>query len=67
MDYRPESAFPAQEFSDEPDFLDAWRRAKAKNKELAAETIRKNNAIVINPESMFDVQVKRIDEIKGSI
>ena len=53
-----------EEFADDPDFLAAWRLAKVSNKRQAAEAIRKNNTIVIDPESMFDVQVKRIHEYK---
>jgi len=53
-----------EEFVDDPDFLAAWRLAKIDNKRLAAEIIRKNNDIRIDPESMFDVQVKRIHEYK---
>ena len=51
-------------FVDDPDFLAAWRLAKIDNKRMAAEMIRKINDIQIDPESMFDVQVKRIHEYK---
>jgi len=51
-------------FVDDRDFRVAWRRVKVENKRLAAEFICKNEAILIDPESMFDVQVKRIHEYK---
>jgi glycogen phosphorylase len=53
-----------EEFADDPDFLDQWRLEKVRNKQRAAEAIFRDNAVVIDPESMFDVQVKRIHEYK---
>ena len=45
-------------------FQKAWRRVKRENKlDLAAE-IRRRCGIEVDPESLFDVQVKRIHEYK---
>ena len=45
-------------------FREAWRRVKRENKlELAAE-IRRRCGIEVDPDSLFDVQVKRIHEYK---
>jgi starch phosphorylase len=45
-------------------FQEAWRRVKRENKlDLAAE-IRRRCGIEVDPESLFDVQVKRIHEYK---
>jgi starch phosphorylase len=45
-------------------FQEAWRRVKGENKiDLAAE-IRRRCGIEVDPESLFDIQVKRIHEYK---
>lgn len=41
-----------------------WRQVKYDNKKLLAEIIYKTQGIMINPDSMFDVQVKRMHEYK---
>lgn len=41
-----------------------WRRVKQTNKQALAERILKRTGIIVNPESMFDIQVKRIHEYK---
>jgi len=48
----------------DPGFQEAWRRVKRENKvDLAAE-IRRRCGIEVDPDSLFDVQVKRIHEYK---
>ncbi|MEO1353517.1 MAG: glycogen/starch/alpha-glucan phosphorylase [Cyanobacteria bacterium J06635_15] len=51
-------------FVDDAEFRAAWRRVKQTNKQYLAERILKRTGIVVNPESMFDIQVKRIHEYK---
>ena len=41
-----------------------WRRVKHANKERLAQVIRQTTGIVVNPASLFDIQVKRIHEYK---
>lgn len=41
-----------------------WQQAKLANKKVLAEVILKQSGIVVNPDSMFDVQVKRLHEYK---
>jgi starch phosphorylase len=45
-------------------FRDAWRAVKRANKEEFAGFARRHIGATLNPESMFDVQVKRIHEYK---
>jgi len=41
-----------------------WQQVKLENKKVFADLIHKTQGIMINPESVFDVQVKRIHEYK---
>ncbi len=45
-------------------FQKQWRAAKLSNKERLAALIAQRTGIEVNPESLFDVQVKRIHEYK---
>jgi glycogen phosphorylase len=61
----PEEELPALEpAADDPAFLDAWRDVQRQNKRDLAEVIRGCSGVVVDPESMYDVQVKRIHEYK---
>jgi glycogen phosphorylase len=51
-------------FSRDASFLDRWRAINRRNKELLAEIIRTRTGIATDPDSLFDVQVKRIHEYK---
>ena len=55
------------EFADNADFQKNFRAAKRKNKLKLAKFIRNTCDIVVNPDSMFDVQVKRIHEYKRQL
>ena len=50
--------------ADDGGFRDAWQGVKRANKAAFAEFIRHRTGIVIDPDSMFDIQVKRIHEYK---
>ena len=56
-----------EEFIDNPDFREEFRNAKWLNKRLLIDLIEENNGIKINPESMFDVQIKRFHEYKRQL
>ena len=51
-------------FAEDAAFRERWRTIKRHNKELLAELIRDRTGIVTDPDSLFDVQVKRIHEYK---
>ncbi len=53
-----------EQWADDPAFQQEWRRVKQENKLRLARAIRQATGIVINPSSLFDVQVKRIHEYK---
>jgi starch phosphorylase len=48
----------------DPGFQEAWRGVKAENKRDLALEIQRRCGIEVDPESLFDVQVKRIHEYK---
>ena len=53
-------------------FGEAWREAKRRQKAALAEVIerqyeRRGSPLMVNPESLFDVQVKRIHEYKRQL
>jgi len=53
-----------ERFADDSAFLDRWRRVKHENKRWLAEILRARAGVAADPESIFDVQVKRIHEYK---
>jgi starch phosphorylase len=50
--------------AEEAGFQDEWRRVKRSNKERLAAICRAETGILVDPDSLFDVQVKRIHEYK---
>jgi len=53
-----------EKYADSAEFRQRWRQVKRENKEQLAAFIRNRNRAVINPDTLFDVQVKRIHEYK---
>ncbi len=53
-----------EKFADDRDFQQQWRKIKLYSKEKLADYIKKTLDIKVEPESLFDVQVKRIHEYK---
>ncbi|MBW4669875.1 MAG: glycogen/starch/alpha-glucan phosphorylase [Cyanomargarita calcarea GSE-NOS-MK-12-04C] len=51
-------------FADDSEFRAAWYQVKQANKQNLADRIYKAVGITVNPESLFDIQVKRIHEYK---
>lgn len=56
-----------ESFVDDEAFLESWRSAKWLNKKLLIGYIESEHNITINPESMFDVQIKRFHEYKRQL
>lgn len=53
-----------EKFADHPDFQQEWRQVKLQNKKTLALLIKQRTGIEVNPETLFDIQVKRIHEYK---
>ncbi len=49
---------------EDPEFRRRWRAVKQANKNVLADYIQKTMDVTVNPESLFDVQVKRLHEYK---
>jgi len=54
-------------FVDDPEFRERWRQIKLANKQRLAEYIEAKTGVLVDPTSMFDVQVKRIHEYKRQL
>jgi starch phosphorylase len=51
-------------YTDDPDFRSEFKKIKQANKQDLASYIKKQTGISLNPEMLFDIQVKRIHEYK---
>ena len=54
-------------FVDDAEFREQWREVKRDNKRALAKLINDRTGIVVDPESLFDVQVKRFHEYKRQL
>lgn len=54
-------------FKDDASFSDQFNRIKVENKIQLANYINEHNQIIVNPDSIFDIQVKRIHEYKRQL
>jgi starch phosphorylase len=50
--------------ADNPALHEAWQRVKADNKAHLARIIQRRTGVVVDPTTLFDIQVKRIHEYK---
>lgn len=62
--YHADELLKLREYKDDPSVLEALERIKRHNKKAFAEQVKKNTGIVLDPDSIFDVQVKRLHEYK---
>ena len=67
MDHRPDQLRKLEPFVDDPVFRKRFRAAKRQNKELLAQLIARETGITVSPDSLFDVQVKRLHEYKRQL
>ena len=51
-------------FARDPAFLEQWQVMREQAKQRLASTIRQDTGVLVDPASLFDVQVKRIHEYK---
>jgi starch phosphorylase len=56
-----------KEFAGDAELHKRWRDIKRDNKVRLAQEIDRRTGVVVDPESMFDVQVKRIHEYKRQL
>lgn len=56
-----------RDFVDDTPFLDEFAAAKRRNKENLARIIKESHGITVNPDAMFDIQIKRIHEYKRQL
>ncbi len=54
-------------FAEDSGFREEWRKIKRDNKEALASVIRGITGVTVNPDSVFDVHVKRIHEYKRQL
>jgi starch phosphorylase len=53
-----------EQWSDDPGFQREWQAIKADNKRALAGFIKERTGIIVDPQSLFDIQVKRLHEYK---
>jgi len=51
-----------RELADDPEFQNAFRLAKQQNKRRLADLIARCPGVSVDPQSLFDVQVKRVHD-----
>ena len=54
-------------FAQDAAFQERWTRIKRSNKEALADWARRNEVLALDPDLLFDVQVKRIHEYKRQL
>ncbi|HEY3319550.1 MAG TPA: glycogen/starch/alpha-glucan phosphorylase [Planctomycetota bacterium] len=53
-----------ERMAEDPSFQEQWRQIKRNNKVRLAGIMKERTGVMIDPDSLFDVQVKRIHEYK---
>lgn len=56
-----------KKYADDKEFQDAFAKIKRDNKLRLAQYIKEHNGIEVNPDSIFDVQAKRLHEYKRQL
>lgn len=56
-----------EDFIEDAEFRREWRAIKQANKQKMAAYIKKFNGVEVSPDSIFDIQVKRIHEYKRQL
>jgi glycogen phosphorylase len=53
-----------ERFAEDSGFREAWRRVKRENKVVLAAEIQRRTGVDVDPDSLFDIQIKRFHEYK---
>jgi len=56
-----------EKYANDPDFQNDWESIKKKNKEELAHLINFECGVKVDPDSIFDVQIKRLHEYKRQL
>ena len=56
-----------EDFAEEPKFIARWSQVKRENKQEQTAYTLEHAGVEVNPESLFDVQVKRMHEYKRQL
>jgi starch phosphorylase len=56
-----------KDLADQPEFQNAFRLAKQFNKRRLVDYIARSPGVIVDPDSLFDVQVKRMHEYKRQL
>ena len=56
-----------EKFVNDKEFIEYWQRVKLNNKQILIDYIEKEHRIKVNPDSIFDVQIKRFHEYKRQL
>ncbi|KAJ4827867.1 species-specific tRNA processing [Turnera subulata] len=56
-----------RKFADNEGLQSEWREAKRRNKMKVAAFLQEKTGYIVNPDAMFDVQIKRIHEYKRQL
>ena len=62
-----ESLHELEKYADNAEFQAQWRAIKTNNKKKLAKYIEEKTGTVVNPNALFDIQVKRIHEYKRQL
>jgi len=54
-------------FVSDASFRRKWQEVKSQNKKLLADHVRRSTGVIVDADSLFDVQVKRIHEYKRQV
>ncbi len=65
--YSPNELIGLLKYKDDPSFIEQLLKIKTKNKKILADIILNKNGVAVNPEALFDVQVKRLHAYKRQL